>query len=104
MLSWALQMEPESHSSAFTSYLKFSSQLKRQSICSCTKRKQDLINEVPRKKTVPALAHSPVQGGKDEELGLAGYEDSKSPVSQAGGLGSFQPPLRFIDHALSEEV
>lgn len=91
MLSWALQMEPEWHSSAFTSYLKFSSQLKRQSICSCTKRKQDLINEVPKKKTVPALAHSPVQGGK-------------SPVSQAGGLGSFQPPLRFIDHALSEEA
>lgn len=51
MLSWALQMEQmEWHSSAFTSYLKFSSQLKRQSICSCTKRKQGLINEVPRKK------------------------------------------------------
>lgn len=50
-------------------------------------------------KPVPALANSPVQGSKDEELGLAGYEDSKSAVSQAGGLGRFQPPLRFIDHA-----
>lgn len=104
MLSWALQMEPECHSSAFTSYLKFLSQLKRQSICSCTKRKQDFINEVPRKKIVPALAHSPVQGGKDEELDLAGYADSKSPVFQAGGLGKFQPPLGFIDQALSEEA
>lgn len=45
-----------------------------------------------------------MQGGKDEELDLAGYEDSKNPVSQAGGLGRFQPPLRFTDHALSEEA
>lgn len=44
-------------------------------------------------KPVPALAHSPVQGGKEEELGLAGCEDSKSAVSQAGGLGRCQPPI-----------
>lgn len=50
-------------------------------------------------KPVLALAQSPAQGGKEEELDLAGCEDSKSAVSQAGGLGRFQPPLRFIDHA-----
>lgn len=94
MLSWALQMEPGCHSSAFTSYLKFLSQLKRQSICSCTKRKQDLINEVPKKKTVPALAHSPVQGSKDEELGLAGYEDSKSPVFPSRRAWEFSTPTK----------
>lgn len=50
-------------------------------------------------KAVPALALSLVQGGKDEKLGLAGCEESQSAVSQAGELGRFQPPLRFIDHA-----
>lgn len=83
-------MEPDWHSSAFILYLGVSSVLKRQS---CTWQKQGSVNEMLK----PALVHSPVQGGKDEELSLAGCEDSKSAVSQAGELGRLQPPLRFID-------
>lgn len=42
-------------------------------------------------KPVPALAHSPVQEGKEEELGLAGCEDSKVLLPQQEGLGDLSP-------------